>query len=293
MVDEPTTTPEPTPEPTPSPEPTPQPSPAPVAPGEIDWRATIQDENLRKSTEKYTSLDALVQSHNQLGGELKNRVKVPGADAKPEDIAKFRKAIGVPDKEDGYTVEVEGVEFDAADTELIDMLKPVAFKHNIPAGAFKDFIVEFKEMSDTIREELKDEITTARAEAEVALKKEWGGDYEKNQALAPRAAKAHGGDEFVEFLQSTKLPGGGALGDHPTMVKFLSTIGRKSDEAEMVMISSAAEAESAQSEINRLNREVPVGSEAYKDPEHQKRLQALYAKVAGNAPIVGAQGRAA
>ncbi len=57
----------------------------------------------------------LFNSYTELEKALSrgDRVAIPKEGSKPEDIAAFHRALGVPEKPDGYTLEpVEGVEFD-------------------------------------------------------------------------------------------------------------------------------------------------------------------------------------
>lgn len=69
-------------------------------------------------------------------------MRVPGPDAKPEEVAAFRKALGVPDKPDGYGIKKpdqlpEGVVWDDA---KVSKFTELAHKHGIPAAAVKEII---------------------------------------------------------------------------------------------------------------------------------------------------------
>jgi hypothetical protein len=69
------------------------------------------------------------------------RIKVPGEDAKPEDIAAFKAAIGVPDKVDGYEIKApEGVPLNEP---LINSLRESALKHAVPKAAFEGLVTDF------------------------------------------------------------------------------------------------------------------------------------------------------
>jgi hypothetical protein len=56
---------------------------------------------------------------------------------------------------------------------------------------------------------------TASAEAETKLKADWAANYDANMAKAKETLKRFGGDEFVQFLDTS------GLGNNPTMAKFL------------------------------------------------------------------------
>lgn len=69
------------------------------------------------------------------------RIKVPGEDAKPEELAAFKAAIGVPEKVDGYEVKApEGVPLNEP---LINSLRESALKHGAPKAAFEGLVSDF------------------------------------------------------------------------------------------------------------------------------------------------------
>ena len=83
------------------------------------------------------------------------------------------------------------------------------------------------------------------------------------------------------------------LGDHPLIVKMFATLGRRSDEGDLMIGNTPQERTSIQAQIDKLNAEVPVGSRDYTSRGHQDKLQKLYEQLHGRNPIVGSEGRAA
>jgi hypothetical protein len=255
-----------------------------------DWRDGITDAKLRTSAGKYASLTQFVEAHNNLTGELSRRVRLPGPDAGEEDVAKFRKALGVPNDIQGYADALEtpdGTDYDEGDMAMIEEFAEVALENNIPAPAFNAFVQMMAQRAAGLRESVVEQIEGARDEAEDALAQDWGNDYDRNVSMATRAAKAHGGADFVQFLNNTKLEGFGLLGDHPAMVKFLAQVGSKSDEHDMVLHSNATERQSAQERIDQIYEQTPPGSDGYKSKAVQRELQQLFEKVHGSTPVAG------
>lgn len=270
-------------------------SPAPP-PGWTDIIKGVSDDGLRGGLEKYDSLESFAKAHNTLRGELNNRIRLPGEGASDSDIAKFREKMGVPADPKGYEFKAEGIEMSDADAAIIDRIKPIAHKHNVPAAAFNAMVGELLKDSQALQQQIETEIASAHGQAEAALKKKWGGDYDKNVELAKRAAQAHNaaGDEafdFVSFLNSAKLENGGLLGDHPVMINYLATIGRKTDESELGIATAGAERQSAQQELDAIYAKTPPGSPGYLAPAVQKRVAELFTIIAGSGSIVGAGGR--
>jgi hypothetical protein len=152
-----------------------------------------------------------------------NSVRVPGADAKPEDVAAFHKALGVPDTPDKYDVKMptlpEGLGLTFSQEDLTDFLTNVAHKHGAPP-ALVQAAIEW----DTQRQiRLADALTRQRAEAyktaEAALRQEWGGAFSRNVGLARSAVR-------VMFSDDPAL--GQAIeqaGNNPNLVRGLVRIG--------------------------------------------------------------------
>lgn len=121
--------------------------------GELpDWFAQISDKAGEGETASnrdwlaskgFKDLDGLVKSYREAETTIRNggKVNVPGENAKPEEIAAFRAAIGVPEKPDGY--EINGPEGVKLNEPLIAALRDSAVKHGAPKGAFEGLVGDF------------------------------------------------------------------------------------------------------------------------------------------------------
>ena len=256
---------------------------------EADWRAGIADEKLRKSVEKYSSVEDLVQAHNRLGGELRTRVKAIGADASDEDVTRYREAMGVPESTDGYEVtDVEGYEYNEADYGVIEDMKVWALDHNVPANAFDELVHSWVERSLTMRDAYESEVEKNAELSEGHLLNKWGDDYDRNLSFATRAANTFGGAPFIELLKTAKIEGFGMLGDSPVIVEMLANIGRKIGESDVMLMTTADEKQGAQSRINEIMETTPPGTDAYKSEAIQRELRGLFALTSGERPVAGA-----
>ncbi|WEK43640.1 MAG: hypothetical protein P0Y64_02060 [Candidatus Sphingomonas colombiensis] len=107
----------------------------------------------------FKDLDTLVKSYREAESTIRNggRIKLPGDDAKPEEIAAYRTAIGVPEKPDGY--EISGPEGVALNEPLINALRDSAVKHGAPKGAFEGLVSDFIQLqmdeaaAETVRQD--------------------------------------------------------------------------------------------------------------------------------------------
>ena len=263
---------------------------AATAEGEKDaWRDTL-DEKRKEIATRFNSVGDIIQSNIDLRTQNSQSIRVPADDATDDDVAKFRKAVGVPDEESAYVENFkvpDGVEITEQDQGIIDLLVPAAHKSNISQTAFDGVVGELLKVSHTMGENLVEEIHAEQDRGTAALKKRWGDDYEANTNLAQRigAKRGESNPDFGAFMESTIGASKLRIGDHPEVVEMLSQIGRLTSEGGMVL--TTEERAGAQDELNELNKSVPVGSVGYTDLAHQTKLQALYAKVAGEEPIIG------
>lgn len=257
-----------------------------------DVKGSVQDQALKATVDRFGSFDEMAGAVNKLRTEVSDRIRIPGPKATPEDLAKFRKAMGVPESAEGYAVKMpENVALTDADKVIVEMLKPLAHEANIPQAAFERFISAAAEANGKIREETLNRIKQAQTQTVEELKKEWATAYDANVELAKRAAKAHGSDKFNDFLNTAVLEGGGVIGDHPEMIRFLQSIGRRSDESDLFITSSGVERDTAQQELQRILKETPPGTEGYRAADVQARVAELNKVIHGTQPVVGGGGR--
>ena len=68
----------------------------PPEPQEKDWREFIEGEDGQKYAERFTDLNSLVSGSIDMRKQLSSAIVPPGKDASDEQIAAYRKAIGIP-----------------------------------------------------------------------------------------------------------------------------------------------------------------------------------------------------
>lgn len=160
------------------------------------------------------------KAHLELRQHLSGAIKVPGENATDEEKASYRKALGIPDKPDGYGIKPP----DGADDATKERLGRFAAKmHEI--GAPKSVVeaaLAFVHGEVQAIETLEGQQAEARLrEAETELRKEWvtDADYTRNMDLARKAVVRFGGDDLAAELDAS------GLGNNPKLVKAFATIG--------------------------------------------------------------------
>jgi DNA-binding XRE family transcriptional regulator len=159
---------------------------------------------------KFKDLPTFAKSYGELekmmGGQA-GKVSPITPESTPEDIAKYRKAMGVPEDVTGYDINApevlpEGMQWNQEQT---DAYLGVMHEHNAPPAMVKA-LMDMKMAEETQRLEQGEAAHAAYVSEQTAeLKKEWGGDYDKNIALAKRGAATLGLDQKGPYFNDPAI----------------------------------------------------------------------------------------
>jgi hypothetical protein len=304
MADEtptPAPTPSPAPAPSPSPAPTPSPAPAPAPssapapdPKAADWRSGITKAELKEHAGRFASIDALTEGHLELRKKLSTAIVPPGKDAKADEIADYRKRIGVPETPDAYKFDMpQGVEATDGDKAFQGVMAKTFHSLNVTAEQASGLNKAWNEQVTSMRAA---QIAADKQNAErttAALKAEWGADHDANMAHAGRAAKVFLGGDFQAARQIQSADGHYVL-DRPEFLKMFAKLGREMGEDGLRGSMTDAERSTASEEIAALDKAFFTARDKNDRIEAERidaKRQAAYAKMYGNSPIVGTAGR--
>ena len=202
----------------------------PAAP-EPDWRSGLPDDLQRFAAHLETPSDA-VRMAAGLRQKLSRAIFPPSEESSEDEVAVFRRKIGVPESPDAYNV--------SPPPELAPILAADP-KNNLAARDFAEKmhaagapVAAVQAAADWYYERLADQTAEfARQrdaqirEAEENLLKEWGPDYERNLEYARRSAQSFGGDALIECLEQA------GIGNDPVVFRALYRIGRELGEDEI------------------------------------------------------------
>lgn len=186
----------------------------------------------------------LVDAQKMIGGS----VRMPGPDAKPEDLKEFiskarqripnlavvpqadapaeeweayYKAVGRPDDPTGYELpayqSMTGDEFD--DSEWAAQFQKAAWEAGLsPQQAERLYQLRLEEIKQA-----EEAFENSKREAIKVLQQEYGDQWEEVVEKGHRVAKAIADEDFMELMST-------ALGNHPAVVKFFAKLGDMIDE---------------------------------------------------------------
>lgn len=262
------------------------------------WYEGITDEKALELAKRKPSLNDFAAEALGFRQKLSTAIVKPGKDAPEEDVASYRRAVGVPESPDGYEFKLpEGVSEKYAPgedaSEVTKGFQAAFHALNLSKDQAAGVLEHYYRTVAAV-DEAQEAGFKAEAEKQVeALDKKWGADAPRNREAAVRAMMAFGGQELVD-LAETSIIDGIPLGDHAAWVESFAKVGLQLQEAAPLLGASSEERESLQAEHTRLTGEIHA-AHAAGDREKVRRLEAQREKISqsmvGNVPLVGSGGR--
>jgi hypothetical protein len=261
---------------------------APITSMPENWRTLMAGGNpdVEKELGRFTDPakvgDALLNYKKQMRSGSFD-VPPPGED-KPEELKAWREAHGIPVEATGYKVpeEIQKRLYDE-DKPILEGYIGAAHKANQPQSVI-DFTTKwYVDMQEQAAAAMVERDKKGSAEAEDALRSDWGPQYRANLNAATRAlAEMFPGVDLTE----ARLPDGTKIGNNPKVLKGMHELAvQKWGAGEFVGAEASARTQTRMQEIEKVMRENP---DAYfGDPAMRKEYGDLLAadekrkKVAG------------
>ncbi len=207
----------------------------------FDWKAGIHpDVASHEVWKSVPDLATLTKSYVEKLKEPEGAVRIPGADATPEERAKFFDKLGRPASPEGYLN--VGEKDDRP--EFTQAMKGVAHSAGITGEQWQVLASGFNRL-EAERVRASQEAAGVTTEA---LKAEWGGAYTKHLTLAQRAIQTMGGpDLFTDIVSS-------GLGNNAGFIRMMAKVGGQLVEKSVLPgdVSGMPTKASAQEEIDTL-----------------------------------------
>jgi hypothetical protein len=204
--------------------------------GDKPWYETALPEGPARTlaqTKRYANPAVMATSYAELERINASRddskmVRIPDENAKPEDWNQVYEKLGRPKDPSGYDKVNWGKD---ADPALVEFGKGLAFKLGLsPKAAEAVMATEWNKFVETSNAKFAEQQKTEGAQALAAIKAEWKGDFEANQARGRQVLQALNKAGFSEAdLASVERNIG-----IPAVVKLLATIGKLSGEGQLL-----------------------------------------------------------
>ncbi len=157
-----------------------------------DW---VPDKYWRNDKIDIESMAKGFNGLEQLLGKKAQAVVPPNEKSTPEEVAEYRKAIGVPDSPQGYNLKPEQLpEGVTWDENVAKQAAELAHKHHIPASAMQDLMKFDMERAALMNQAAAGMIESQLEAGRAELQKVWGDKMPEKIDLARRAAVTAGVD---------------------------------------------------------------------------------------------------
>jgi hypothetical protein len=218
------------------------------------------------------------------GGGL---IKVPGDDASEEDIANFRKALGVPEKPEDYLKDIK-LDNDAvigdADKPLVNSFADALHKGGATPAAMNAALNWYFQRQEELAAERDQADDDFRRASETALKEHYGAAFQRTRnAITPLFATAPGGtdirndESLYARLMAGRMADGSIIGNDPDMVRWLAGLANEVNPAATVTEDGDMSGKSIDKELEELAELRSTNSKKYYSDAVQERERELIA----------------
>jgi len=220
------------------------------------------------------AIDAMISAQNKISaGGL---VKVPGKDATPEEIAQYRKDMGVPEEAKGYDLTLgEGMVIGDEDKELVGGFLEAAHAGNYTQQQVTDGLNWYYQSQENAMAARHDADMVHKGQVEETLRSEWGQEYQANRNLMANYLGGDFEEGIAELITGARLADGTPLANHPGIIRgFVAKARAANPLGALVPGSGTKQHEGMIAEIEALDKKMEEGSLQGKDQERYLKLVA-------------------
>jgi len=226
-----------------------------------DWRASLPAEIANEKVfEGIRDVQTLAKNYVEQSKLVGRSIQLP---QKPEDWPRVWAKLGWPETPEGYQLKPpalpEGLSWDE---DTLGGLRTTAHKLGLTNAQVQGLLEWYGQNVMANVPMARDRQVQA---AEEELRNVWRGAYEKNVAIATRAAKRLGGQKLIDVLERT---GAGAI---PEVVMAFHAVGKLLAEDGMISTEPGMSPEALQLKINRIMAEPAYSDRTH--PEHDAKVK--------------------
>ena len=245
-----------------------------------DWREGVPAD-LRKMADRFASPADAVKAAADMRQKLGRSITPPADGASEDEWNAFYGKLGRPETPDGYKISRP----EALPSELVPdergQVRESAFldamhKAGAPPRAVQAAIDWYYNELTDLHGEMKSSQNTVFEQANATLRKEWGGEFDKNLELARRAFTAFGGADLAEATDAYKLS------NHPAFLRAFARIGRQMGEDDMITGSSYG---NSNADLQKRADELLKKDDYWTNEDVQREMREVMEQLHGTEPI--------
>jgi hypothetical protein len=260
--------------------PAPAAPPAP-APAGYAWPDELKATASAKGWDKFTSADEALQevtrsyinAEKLLGGPREKLLRLPDEGASPEAWEKVHAALGRPASPDGYKITKPAdipadFPYETAIKPMLDAALPELHKLGQTPAQVQGLTNLITSINVAAMQNAQAEAQQRAEAGEAELRRELGGRYDTDMALADRAAARFGGEEFAGWLKQY------GFDKEPAFKRMLINIGRATAE-DTTLPGGGGNGMSAATEIDRLIADKTFQAQMNGNDGHEAKKAAM------------------
>lgn len=196
-----------------------------------DWREKLAagDDKMLAQLKRYSSLANYVKAGYDAQQKIRSgEFKKPlAADAKPEDIAAYRKENGIPDEPTGYEFDLKGYVPPEADKPILDSFKQMAHAELLPPDKANKLVSWYYAQQEAALVAQAEFDKKSEVDTMVELRTEMGPDFKPNMNAIQNFLDKTATPDLAKMLSNARLPNGRMLGNDPDGVRWLASLARE------------------------------------------------------------------
>lgn len=264
-----------------------------------DWRGSLPDDlRSEKALADFKDVGSLAKSYVETKRMVGDAVRVPGKDAKPEEVTAFHRKLGVPESPDKYDVKLPEVPKDhpAWEPTVVAGFKGVAHQAGLTPAQVQAVVDWYAKDSVQSRGLASIEGTRAaqaeQAKALETLQAEWGQKdslgWQQKADLAQRVVRTFArGDTQARMLEQLQFKASDPI--DPEAAMFLARIGEATQEHIYVGDDRPLEGEDQDvlaQKIDEIRRELDTMNQGHpRRAELMAQQHRLYQRKHGGRPL--------
>lgn len=245
-----------------------------------DWvtRVAKGDEKRANDFKKFQSPEALADAYVALRARMDSgQVKTALAkDAKPEEIAAWRKDNGIPEAPEKY--DLGGFKVPESDKGVIDAFLKSAHGANMTSAQAKTAVEAYYAQREQALSDRATKDVEQQQQALDVLNQEWGGNYRRNINILTGTVLSKFPEAVRAQIQNARLPDGTALFNNPDVVKGMLALGLELNPAGVVVPAEGGDlGKSAMDEYKGIQKTMRENRTAY---NRDQGMQARFVELA-------------
>ncbi len=247
-----------------------------------DWRKEIagDDDKFLSTLQRYNSAADLGNAFREQRTVISSGAykAPPGPEAKPEDIAAYREANGIPAEPKGYLENLPtGMVVGEQDKAIFEDFMGALHAKNAPPEYAHAAIEWYNNFAEQQQDQIAQMDLQQSTEANDQLRTDWGPDYRANINLVNGLVASTFGKEAAEQILNGRYQDGRAFMNDPNVLKGLAALARVTNPVMEMGGDSITAQQSLNDEIKDLEKFMKEHRTEYNnDVAKQDRLRSLY-----------------